>query len=701
MVGYIGDQYLLSGTGLGAFAEEPNSVVLKNGKVVTVSITGVGAAATMYLFDPASGTTTELASMASVPIAPYGWYRMDTPHLVAAPDGGFILIIDRPVGSLYASNGDDRLVMQKYNADGASVGPMKTLASGWIDGPEVVATKTGFFVAYQDRHESTRKYEYTGVFYKFDGTKQKTVDFGTAVPTGDTLKNGNLALSWRDTDGVHVQIFKPNGQTVGGDKIIPGSTPLTYDDRAIQVAATPDGGFVTLFRLGTTGDDLYFQLHKANGDTKGKLVKIALPNLSHSGHNDASYDIAVMKDGNFVIAWHEDDPADGYGRDDDILVAVYSPQGNLIFGPQIAHSPIIGNQEEMHLTQLKNGNVLLTFHDDNVKQFYYAESTQGVIIKAPDYFWEGDARNNTKTGTTGDDVLLGLGGDDKISGGKGEDYIRGGAGDDTLSGGDKTDALYGEAGNDSLSGDKGNDTLFGGDGNDTLSGGGGDDELRGEAGGDTIRGGGGNDLAYGGDGNDKMFGNGGNDTMYGDAGKDRLIGGTGNDTLEGGDDRDIIDGQAGNDSLGGGAGKDVLKGGDGWDVLRGGDDNDVLRGGNDSDNLYGDKGNDRLYGEDGNDTFYGEAGDDRYWGGGDADTFQFSGTGFDHDRIKDFEIGTDVLNMAWLAYALQQSGGGSIKVTDVADGVKFAADAANWVIIENATIAQLTEGVDYIIDSPI
>lgn len=56
--------------------------------------------------------------------------------------------------------------------------------------------------------------------------------------------------------------------------------------------------------------------------------------------------------------------------------------------------------------------------------------------------------------------------------------------------------------------------------------------------------------------------------------------------------------------------------------------------------------------------------------------------------------------MGWLARALDLSGG-AIKVTDVAAGVKFAADAGNWVIAVGVRTADLTEGVDCIITSPI
>ena len=56
--------------------------------------------------------------------------------------------------------------------------------------------------------------------------------------------------------------------------------------------------------------------------------------------------------------------------------------------------------------------------------------------------------------------------------------------------------------------------------------------------------------------------------------------------------------------------------------------------------------------------------------------------------------------MEWAAYALQLSGGGDIQVKQVSAGVKFIIDANNWVLIEDVTLAELTEGVDYFIDSP-
>lgn len=704
MAGYLGDQYLMSGETLGAVAEYPDSLVMDDGTVLTVSITGNGAFAEVWSFDPATGTSTRLSTLGAEPYS-IGWVRMDSPTLVANSDGGYSVIVDRPVGYDYAGAGDDRLVMQRYDASGNEIGGMVELEAGWIDTPNVVDTGNGFFVGERNRRPDDGEPEYSGKFFNESGKLLKTIDFATAAPSGVGLDNGNAALGWRDTSGVHIQVFKSNGKEVSSDTILPGTDVTTYDDRPVQMAALADGGFVALYKVGGFGfpapdPKLHFQSFKANGVARGKEVTLVLPDMKTTGFPDTSYDIAEMGDGNFVIAWHQTDPNDFNGRDSDILFGVYAPDGTEIFGPQIAASPPSNTQGAMDLVTMADGNVMITFQDDNVKQFHYIESTQGVIVKAPDYYWQGKKGDDSKTGTGGDDVMLGQKGDDSIFGDSGEDYIKGGGGDDSIAGQKHADELLGENGNDTLEGGKGADTLTGGEGKDSLDGGDGDDLLQGEVGADTIRGGDGNDTAYGGDGNDDIKGDGGSDLLYGDRGDDTLSGGAEADSIYAGDGADQLNGQDGNDALYGQVGKDTLKGGDGIDILSGGEGKDKLRGGNDGDVLTGGDGNDKLFGDGGNDTLQSDDGNDKMTGGAGADTFQFLSPAFGQDHITDFEAGTDVLDMGIVAQGLDNTGGGDITASDVAGGVKFAVDADNFVILDGVDLADLTEGTDYIITNP-
>ncbi|MGD9866098.1 MAG: calcium-binding protein, partial [Pseudodonghicola sp.] len=499
MAGYIGKQYLLSGDALAAVAEEPHSIVLGSGKVITASITGNGKYASVYQFDPDTGKTKLLDTIEAEPSGSWGgWLRMHAPQLAATSDGGFVLAVERPTTTAPVLYGGDTVVLQKYTATGKTDGKQKIIAEGWIEDLKVTDTGSGFFVALRNRAEDQRDYEHSGTFYSDAGKVLKTIDLGTDIPAGGTLKNGNIALSWWESDGIHLQLYRPNGATVGAERLIGSGTVSYYDDRGIQIAPLANGGFVTLFQgSGTAHDTLRYQLHKSDGSPKGQIVTVATPDRQNFTYKQ-SFDIAEMKDGNLVIAWHERDfPASYTNYDYNIVVSVFTPDGALITGPQVAHDPQTQQQEEMQLTTMKDGNVLLTFHDNNTLQFHYVESTQGTVIKAPDYFWKGTARDDVKAGTDGDDVLLGMAGDDRLSGGRGEDVLRGGLGDDRLSGGDRADLLTGEEGNDTLNGDAGADLLRGGKGNEVLNGGTGGDTLHGDAGKDRLLGLCGDDLLYG------------------------------------------------------------------------------------------------------------------------------------------------------------------------------------------------------------
>ncbi len=207
----------------------------------------------------------------------------------------------------------------------------------------------------------------------------------------------------------------------------------------------------------------------------------------------------------------------------------------------------------------------------------------------------------------------------RINGDAGNDSLTGSVDRDTLDGGDGDDLLNGGLGNDSQIGGLGNDVLSGNEGNDSLNGGDGDDTLLGNAGNDAITGGDGNDSVLGGEGADTVAGDAGEDTLGGDAGNDSLSGGSGADTLAGDDGADTLDGGTLGDSLSGGAGDDLVRGGDGDDSLDGGDGSDSLIGGDGDDLLLGGAGNDGINAGHGNDTLSGQAGKDTLLGSDGAD----------------------------------------------------------------------------------
>ncbi len=326
--------------------------------------------------------------------------------------------------------------------------------------------------------------------------------------------------------------------------------------------------------------------------------------------------------------------------------------------------------------------------------------------------------NDTLTGTSAIDGMLGLEGDDTLNGLDSNDILDGGDGEDTLSGDDGNDQLYG--GED-------DDLLFGGAGNDSYFGDEGDDLLLGSAGADTLNGNDGTDIAsyiaaadgvaisldgsvgtagdatgdilvniewlqgsgyadeLGGDaGSNLILGEGGDDTLFGAGGNDYLVGGLGNDQLAGGADADILDGGDGNDVasyLDASAGVEIsLSGSPGTagDALGDQLSNiEALQGSQFADTLSGNAGNNLILGEGGNDTLFGANGDDQLSGGG-GDDLLLGSVGADYmDGGEGNDLASYILSSSGVTISLDGSTGtGGDAAGDVLVGIEWLQGTA-------------------------
>jgi len=115
-------------------------------------------------------------------------------------------------------------------------------------------------------------------------------------------------------------------------------------------------------------------------------------------------------------------------------------------------------------------------------------------------------------------------------------------------------------------------------------------------------------------GGDDIYGKGGHDTLYGDPDRVKAL---------------SVD-------------QEIPLGGD--DLIDGGRGNDFIHGQAGDDQLYGQQGRDRIYGGDGDDLLDGGIGSDVYHGGAGADTFVLA-PGFGFDVVRDFQVGTDYLQL--------------------------------------------------------
>lgn len=279
----------------------------------------------------------------------------------------------------------------------------------------------------------------------------------------------------------------------------------------------------------------------------------------------------------------------------------------------------------------------------------------------------GGLGDDTLQGGTGADRVSDSGGADVVSLGAGNDsYIGTGdtaTGGDSVSGGDGNDRLETGAGRDTILGGAGRDTILAGAGNDSVNGGADADSIdlgagddiftdTADAGADTVLGGLGNEVLTSLGGIDSLDGGAGNDRLTASDAGSRLAGGLGNDTLQGGAGIDVVTDTGGNDLVDLGAGDDsftasgdssanadTISAGAGNDRILAGAGNDLLLGGAGNDNLNAGAGNDRLTAGTGNDTLTGGLG---------SDVFVFA-TGDGTDRITDFRIGTDDIDLRGVA----------------------------------------------------
>lgn len=303
----------------------------------------------------------------------------------------------------------------------------------------------------------------------------------------------------------------------------------------------------------------------------------------------------------------------------------------------------------------------------------------------------GNALDNSMTGTTGNDVLIGGHGNDVMTGGLGNDtYEVTEAGDVIVeNSGEGIDTIYssigvtmaanvenlilvgnglsatGNALGNTMTGTAGNDVLIGGHGNDLMIGGAGNDTYEVTEPGDLI-------VENAGEGIDTIYssinltmaahvenailvgnglsaiGNASDNTMTGTAGDDVLIGGAGIDHMIGGAGNDVYEvteqGDTAIEAAGGGV--DTI-----YSTVN-------LQAFDNVENLYlegsarvgfGNALNNVIVGTSGDDLLYGQLGTDTLTGGAGADTFLYNAyedsLATNPDHITDFQSGVDHLDL--------------------------------------------------------
>ncbi|BAQ65372.1 choice-of-anchor Q domain-containing protein [Geminocystis sp. NIES-3709] len=187
------------------------------------------------------------------------------------------------------------------------------------------------------------------------------------------------------------------------------------------------------------------------------------------------------------------------------------------------------------------------------------------------------------------------------------------------------------------------------------------------------------------------IGNGNDIQLYITSNAPLSIRGTGlPDTIVGGLGENIIDSGGGNDSIVGSIFADTLTGGSGNDTLRSGNGNDRLDGGSDNDSLLGGNGYDTILGGGGNDTLIGGMGNDTLTGGSGQDFFRFNSPTEGIDRITDFNVVYDSIEISASGFGGGLTGGLALTASQFRSGAGVTtANNASQRFMYNSTTGAL------------
>ncbi|MBU2994209.1 CAP domain-containing protein [Octadecabacter sp. 1_MG-2023] len=320
--------------------------------------------------------------------------------------------------------------------------------------------------------------------------------------------------------------------------------------------------------------------------------------FSHTGENDSTA-TQRMEAAGFDLYW-------SWGTGENI--AIQTTRGEEGFMDDV---------EDLHIALMNS-----PLHRDNILNPDY--DYIGIGISVADYTYQVENEDGEFVDYTGQSIIVTQ--NFAYTLGQVELDLKADDFEETTTGTSSADQLIGTTGVDLMSGLEGNDRLTGGREGDLLFGGDGNDVLIGQHG---------DDFLSGGNGNDQMIGGVGGDTFEGGAGEDRVLYGSAGAgvTADLGDASQNTGDAAGDtyDSI------ERLRGSNFDDVLRGDDADNILWGVNGDDQMVGNGGDDVLFGMNGDDTLQGMEGDDRMTGGAGSDVFVFE-DGFGTDVVLDFDV---------------------------------------------------------------
>ena len=394
----------------------------------------------------------------------------------ALADGGYLVLWNQqtdydPVTLIPATT---RIIAQRYDANGAAVafttgggtGPVTLVGSDVSANQATTVLVNGnFVISWQTQSDSLthlRTYDAGGHVIGSVDVASLTDEQQASMETlsdGTYLRYFIASAQAGQPPGagfdIYVQHYAANGTTIGGSVV---ATTSVAGNQLTPHTAVFNGGYILTYSSpDASSSGILGQVYNNDGSKVGAEFQVN----TYTNDRQTGPEIAVLADGNFVIAWRSN-LEDGSGLG--VYYQLFSAAGAKIGAETRIATETLGAQTYVRVEALIGGGFTAFWSgpdaDGNYSNFqrtYLPESGSGT---AGDDVINGSDNANTFTGLAGNDTMDGRGGNDNLDGGTGNDNLIGGLGDDTLKGGAGDDSLNGSIGADRMSGGSGNDTYY-------------------------------------------------------------------------------------------------------------------------------------------------------------------------------------------------------------------------------------------------
>ena len=301
------------------------------------------------------------------------------PDMAGLSNGGFVLVNN---GNNFGDSGGEGLKMALFDSAGNLVRNI-TPVSGNVSEAQVSSfAGGGFVVIWQNTSPVLGDGSGTGVYAQRFDNDGNTVGGVIAVNTATTanqefpsvaaLAGGGFVAAWQDASGIggdvsltgiKAQIFDATGAKVGGEFRV--NTATTSSQTQPEVTGLASGGFVVAWvdNSGTGGDasgtGLKGQIYDSAGNKVGGEFLI---NTTTTG-NQFDLDLTAISNGNFLATWQDASGAGGDAEPNAVRAQLFDPAGNKIGAEILVNSSTAGSQVAPSISTIPNAGFVIAWQD--------------------------------------------------------------------------------------------------------------------------------------------------------------------------------------------------------------------------------------------------------------------------------------------------------------------------------------------------